>query len=130
MPRNTRLYSDIDINFTPHPVTGDITKKTDYSAISQSIQNLLMTNHYEKPFRPEYGTNIRKLLFEPMDLMTASILNEEIRNSIKNFEPRVLIEFLEIIPDFEKNQYNVNLTYSVINLFSPISITFFLKIDR
>ena len=130
MPRNTRLYSDIDINFTPHPVTGDITKKTDYSAISQSIQNLLMTNHYEKPFRPEYGTNIRKLLFEPMDLMTASILNEEIRNSIKNFEPRVLIEFLEIIPDFEKNQYNVNLTYSVINLFSPISITFFLKRAR
>ena len=130
MPRNTRLYSDIDINFTPHPVTGDITKKTDYSAISQSIQNLLMTNHYEKPFRPEYGTNIRKLLFEPMDLMTASILNEEIRNSIKNFEPRVLIEFLEIIPDFEKNQYNVNLTYSAINLFSPISITFFLKRAR
>ena len=65
-----------------------------------------------------------------MDLMTASILNEEIRNSIKNFEPRVLIEFLEIIPDFEKNQYNVNLTYSVINLFSPISITFFLKRAR
>jgi len=130
MPRNTRLYSDIDINFTPHPVTGDIMKKTDYSAISQSIQNLLLTNHYEKPFRPEYGTNIRKLLFEPMDLMTASIINEEIRNSIKNFEPRVLIEFLEIIPNFEKNQYNVNLTYSVINLFSPISITFFLQRAR
>lgn len=130
MPRNTRLYSDIDINFTPHPVTGDIMKKIDYSAISQSIQNLLLTNHYEKPFRPEYGTNIRKLLFEPMDLMTASILNEEIRNSIKNFEPRVLIEHLEIIPDFENNWYNVNLTYSVINLFTPISITFFLKRAR
>lgn len=130
MPRNTRLYSDIDINFTPHPVTGDIMKKIDYSAISQSIQNVLLTNHYEKPFRPEYGTNIRKLLFEPMDLMTASILKEEITNSIKNFEPRVLIEYLEIIPDFENNWYNVNLTYSVINLFTPISITFFLKRAR
>ena len=73
---------------------------------------------------------MRDKLFFFDHTFSSRFLNEEIRNSIKNFEPRVLIEFLEIIPDFEKNQYNVNLTYSVINLFSPISITFFLKRAR
>jgi phage baseplate assembly protein W len=127
MPRNTRLFSDIDMNFTANPVTGDIMKKIDYSSISQSIQNILLTNHYEKPFRPDFGSNIRKLLFENIDLMTASILDQEIRNSIKNYEPRVLIENLQILPDYENNWYTVNMTYSVVNLPGPVTINFFLK---
>ena len=127
MPRNTRLYSDIDMNFTAHPVTGDVMKKIDFSSISQSIQNILMTNHYEKPFRPDFGSNIRKLLFENIDVMNASILDQEIRNTIKNHEPRVLIEDLQVIPDYEENWYSVNMTFSIINLSAPISINFFLK---
>lgn len=127
MPRTTRLYSDFDISFKKHPVTDDLVKKSDYSAVTQSIRNLLFMNHYEKKFRPEIGTNIRKMLFEPLDSVTSQTLREDILNTIKNFEPRVLIEDLVITPDYDRNGYLIELTYSLINLTTPITVNFFLS---
>ena len=122
-----RLYSDIDVKFTANPVTGDINTKTDYLAVTQSLKNLLMLNHYEKPFHPEIGTNIRKLLFEMIDVTTSAALREEILNTINNFEPRVVVQSLDVIADYEKNGYMIELTYSIVNISKPAKIQFFLE---
>lgn len=127
MARTTRVYSDFDLSFKKHPVTDDLVKKSDYSSVTQAIRNLLFMNHYEKKFRPEIGTNIRKMLFEPMDIATSQILRQDILNTIENYEPRALVEDLLIIPDYDRNGYLVELTYSLLNLTTPITVNFFLS---
>jgi len=127
MGRQTRLYSDFDISFKKHPVTDDLVKRSDYSSVTQAIRNLIFMGHYEKKFRPEIGTNIRKMLFEPMDSITSQTLQEDILNTIKNYEPRAIVEDLQVIPNYEENGYQVELTYSLLNVTSPIRVNFFLS---
>lgn len=127
MALNTRKYIDFDLAFTAHPVTGDLTKKTDYSAVSQSIKNLIFLNHYEKPFHPEIGCNLRKMLFELIDPSTASVIRTEIINTIGNFEPRVKINDVVVRPSYDENGYDVTIVYTTINLQNPIKINFFLE---
>ncbi len=122
-----KLYSDIDMNLSPHPVTGDVSRKTDHMAVIQALKNLVLMNHYEKPFHPEIGTGIRQLLFEMIDVNTTASLREEIKNTINNFEPRVILEQLDVIPEYDKNGYVINIRYSVINIPQPVSIQFFLE---
>ena len=69
---STRSFKDLDLNFTIHPIRKDInTHKNEY-AIINSVKNLVLTNHYERPFQPEIGSNIRRLLFENVDAITAA----------------------------------------------------------
>jgi phage baseplate assembly protein W len=86
---NARSFKDLDLNFTIHPVKKDInTHKNEY-AITNAVKNLILTNHYERPFQPEIGSNIRRLLFENVDSITGAQIEREITETIDNFEPRV-----------------------------------------
>ena len=127
MALNTRKYVDFDIAFKAHPVTGDLTKKSDYSAVSQSIKNLIFMNHYEKPFHPEIGCNMRKMLFELIDPSTASVIRTEIINTIGNFEPRARVNDVVVKPSYDENGYDVTIVYTTVNLQNPIRINFFLE---
>ena len=84
-------YSDLDLNFTIHPVKKDINRYTNEAAVVNSIKNLILTNHYERPFQPDIGSNVRRILFENMDTITATTLQNEIAQTIRNYEPRVNI---------------------------------------
>jgi len=77
-----RQYSDLDLNFTIHPVRKDINRWTDEQAVIHSVRNLLVTNHYERPFQPDLGSNVRRMLFEPLDNITASNLTANQINTI------------------------------------------------
>ena len=127
MALTSKAYSDIDISFMPHPVTKDVLKKTGAQAVVQSIANLVQLSHYEKPFHPEIGSNVRKLLFELADSVTANLLAEEIKTVIANFEPRatVLGVYVDTTPD--GHGYNVTIEFSIVTLPNPISITVFLE---
>lgn len=127
MALNTRKYIDFDIAFTAHPVTGDLVKKKDYSAVSQSIKNLVFLNHYEKPFHPEIGCNVRKMLFELINPSVASALRTEIVNTIGNFEPRAKINEVVVKPNYTEDGYDITIVYTTINLQNPIKINFFLE---
>ena len=70
----TRQYRDLDLNFTIHPLRKDVNKNLDEVAIVNSIKNIVSTNHYEKPFQPDFGSNVRRMLFESLDNITASAL--------------------------------------------------------
>lgn len=122
-----RTFSDLDLDFTKHPVTKDVSLKTGEYAIIQSLKNLIFTNYYERPFNPIIGSNIRKMLFEPVDPLTGSILSKEITTLIGNFEPRVKIDYLQVNADTEAQTYQIILRFYTINSTKPIKITLFLN---
>jgi phage baseplate assembly protein W len=124
--QTAKVYSDVDISFLPHPITKDVLKKTGAAAVAQSIVNLILLSHYEKPFHPEIGSNIRKLLFELGDNVTASLIAEEVKIAIGNFEPRATILGVYVDQTSDGYGYNVTIEFSVITLPDPVSITVFL----
>ena len=123
----TRRYSDLDLNFNAHPVRKDVTKHVDERAVINSIKNLLSTNHYERPFRPFLGGNVRSLLFENLDSITATRMEKEIEQIITNFEPRALLEKVTVNARPESNSFGVTIEFSIINRQEPITITFQLE---
>ena len=122
-----KTYSDLDVSFNFHPVTKDVLKKTGISSVVQSIISLVLLSHYEKPFHPEIGSNIRKLLFELADNVTASRIAEEVKITIANFEPRATVLGVYVDPTDDGYGYNVNIEFSVITVADPVSITLFLE---
>jgi phage baseplate assembly protein W len=124
---STRSFKDLDLNFTIHPIRKDInTHKNEY-AIINSVKNLVLTNHYERPFQPEIGSNIRRLLFENVDAITAAQIEREITETVENFEPRVQVSKVTASADPDNNGYKVTLEFFVINNANPITINFFLE---
>ena len=122
-----RQYSDLDLNFIIHPVKKDINRWTDEQAVIHSVRNLLVTNHYERPFQPDLGSNIRRMLFEPLDNITASNLEREIRQTIINFEPRVTITTLQVTPNELQNAFGIYMDFEINNRSEPITIRFLLQ---
>ena len=126
MAIGTRNFVDIDVSFGAHPVTGDVLKKTGTNAVVQSVLNLIQTNHFERPFHPEIGGNIRALLFELADNVTASLLSEEIKDVLTNFEPRVKVIAVYVEADPDNNGYNITVEAAIQNVATPIAISTFL----
>ena len=125
-----RQFKDLDLNFTIHPLKKDLNKHLDATAVINAIKNLVLTSHYEKPFNPDYGSNVRKLLFENLDIITASAIEREIKQTIESFEPRVRIIGLTVIPDIENNGFSVRMEFSIVNQTNPVSISFLLERTR
>ena len=124
---STRNFRDLDLNFAIHPITKDVNiYKAEYAVIN-SIKNLILTNHFEKPFQPEVGSNIRRLLFENVDSIMAAQIEREIEETITNFEPRVQISSVVAVHAPEENGYKIRLEFFVINNPDPITINFFLE---
>jgi phage baseplate assembly protein W len=123
----SREWLDLDLNFAIHPIRKDINKHRAELAVINSIKNLVSTNHYEIPFQPEIGCNIRKLLFEPLDMVTATLIEREIIETIDNFEPRATVSKVVIKPDFDNNGFQVELLFRILNRTDPVAIKFFLE---
>lgn len=127
MPITTREYKDLDLNFKAHPVTKDVIKRTGNSAIIGALRNLILTNLYEKPFQPSFGSRVRGLLFEDVSYITASVLQSEISKTIENFEPRVGIDAIKVQANPEQNRYDITIRFYINNLEAPVTINFFLE---
>ena len=122
-----RSFSDLDLNFNIHPIKKDINLHKGDMAIINSIKNLVLTNHYERPFRPEIGSNIRRMLFENVDSVMAAQIEREIEETIVNFEPRAQVSRVTASASPDDNRYNVELEFFIINSPDPITIKFFLE---
>ena len=126
--RNVRQYKDLDLFFDKKNVSKDITKITDIAAVKRSIRNLVLTNHYEKPFHPEIGSGVRDMLFEPMSLLTAHVLTRKIEDVIENFEPRAKIIGVSAQPNLDRNEYRVTINFFVLNAPTElVDLTLFLE---
>jgi phage baseplate assembly protein W len=127
MTTPNRLYKDLDLMFGV-TATNDVAKRLDVNAVKQSIKNLLFIRKGEKLFRPEIGTDLYRILFEPMDFLTIDLLRDVILETIEKYEPRARIEDIEIIPDYDNNSYDVTLYFFVIGILLPV--TFNLTLQR
>jgi phage baseplate assembly protein W len=124
--KTVRIWKDLNMNFTKHPLTDDVNRVYDVESIKRSLKNLMLTNYGERPFQPWLGSNIQALLFEQMDPLTISMLRDQIEMLIENFEPRVQIINLEV-NGMDDNQLRVSLNFkinnvntNIIHLFSTI----------
>ena len=113
--RNVRQYTDLDLFFGKKSSNSDVQDITDIKAVKRSIRNLVLLNHYEKPFHPEIASGVRDMLFELMTPITASILARKIEDVIQNFEPRVRLISVRAQPDLDRNLYEVTIEFYVVN---------------
>jgi phage baseplate assembly protein W len=127
MSLDVRVYKDLDLNFKAHPVTKDVVKRTGNAAIIGALKNLILTNIGEKPFQPNFGSRIRGLLFEDISFITANIIQTEISNSIKNYEPRVGVDAIRVQANPDQNRYDITIRFFINNLEAPVTINFFLE---
>jgi phage baseplate assembly protein W len=125
-------YTDLDLDFLRHPTTGDIVKKTGIEAIKRSIRNLILTNFYDRKFRSYIGSNATKILFDNINIFTATFLKDAIVEVITNFEPRVKLHedssegvVVNVNPD--NNGYDVTISFTIINTGAPATISMFLE---
>ena len=124
-------YKDINITFKKHPVTDDVVVSRDASAIKQAIVNLLMTNKGERLMNPDYGSDIRRYLFEPLDYGTANQITGNIKSTIDTFEPRISVLNLRALPNMDDNGFDVEMTYEIRGTDDPpVTVDFFLARTR
>lgn len=117
-------YKDLDLDFTDHPVTGDVVKKIDEDAIKRAIRNLILTNYYEVPFKPDVGCGIRNYLFEHIDFHTRLEIKDKIQETLTNFEPRINVVDIQVNENqYDKNAIDVIIKYNEINQPEPYVIT-------
>ena len=112
--RISRSFKDINLSFKPHPVTKDLTILKNANAIKRSVRNLVETIPRERFFNPNLGTDIRGSLFDFVDFGTANIIQEQIKTSIKNFEPRVDNVRVEVDPRPDENEFEVTIIYDIV----------------
>lgn len=130
MSRNTRIFSDLDLNFTSHPVTGDVSMRYDENAIKASVKNLIMTKNYERKFHSEIGTPISGLLFDLATPLLGITIQRVITDLINNFEPRVKLINVRVDVSPDNNSVYVTVIFNILNTQRPITLDVVLERTR
>ena len=107
-------FKDISMTFQSNPLNDDLIAIKNENAIARSLRNIVFTTPGEKFFNQSFGSRITESLFENIDEITATIIVDEIRQSIDNYEPRVEVDDVKAFPDYENNSFDVTITYDVI----------------
>lgn len=109
------FYSDIGLGFIAHPITGNVQRKTDVDSIKQSVKSLVLTDFYERPFKPRIGCSIRYFLFELFTPATKQIMEATIAEVIENYEPRVLLDTVNVIENPDQNSLTATIIFYIRN---------------
>ncbi len=125
--KTSQAFKDIAMAFGKNPFTDDVNIVKNEESIKQSVRNLILNTPGEKPFQPLTGSRVNELLFEPLDPFTADSLQDEIINTINQFEPRVSLQGVEIQPIWDRNELNVTIEYRIIGKPIVESFTFVLQ---
>ena len=120
--RSAKIYRDLDLDFQKNTATSDIQKLSDVEAVKRSVRNLINTNHYERPFHPEIGSNLRAMLFENMTPQMNALISRQIEQLIQNYEPRARLVQVKTLPLFDRNAYAVTINFQVINHPEPVVV--------
>lgn len=123
-----QIYSDFLTDMVPHPVSKDVLRFVNEHAVIRSIKNLILTDQGERLYQPGIGSNIKRMLFEPMIESTAEIISQYIQETIEVYEPRAKVLEISVVPDYNNNIYSVTLTFMIINKEDPITVN--ITLDR
>ena len=119
LERVKQEFKDISMSFETNPLNDDLIALKNTTAIARSIRNIVFTRPGEKFFNPDFGSRITESLFENMDEVSALEIRDEIENSIKNFEPRVNVREVRVVPDFTNNEMNATIVYEIVGIDVP-----------
>ena len=117
--RKSRAFKDISLSFSPHPVTKDLPVLLNERALVRSVRNLVETIPTERFFNPNLGTDIRDSLFENFSRHTVHIIEDQVRNTVRNFEPRVGDIGVEVTAKPDDNAYEVKVLFDIVGLDVP-----------
>ena len=129
--RISRGFKDLSMSFQVNPINSDLIATKNETAIARSVRNLVITRPGERFFNPNLGSKVYETLFDNMDEISASIIQDEIRDTIDNYEPRV--ELIEVIvdPDYDNNDFDVVIKYNIIGIDAlPQQLAFALQSTR
>ena len=129
-PNSKLTYKDISADFDPNPVTGDIDPVKDDISVKRGITNVLLTSMFERLFQPELGSNLKDVLFEPIDEITTARIEREVRSAIDSWEKRAEVLHVFVDPDEEYNRYKVSVTFRPINSVVEELVEVYLKRER
>ena len=117
--RVSQSFKDISMTFQSNPLNDDLIAIKNENAIARSLRNIVFTTPGEKFFNESFGSRISESVFENIDSITATIITDEIRESINNYEPRVNLESVKTFPNYETNGFDVTITYDVVGTEIP-----------
>lgn len=120
-------YLDLNLSFLSNPVTKDVSILTDIDAVKQAVVDLVLTQHYERPFHPEIGCNVTTMLFENATSITALNIKRSIQDVIDNFEPRVQLKSVDVNVSNDANGFDVTITFYILNINQLVTVDFFLE---
>jgi len=125
--RATVRYSDLDLDFGRNSVTNDVNKLTNVESVKRSVRNLINTTHFDRPFHPEIGGDVRTLLFEPMTPLTALNIQRKVEEVLVNFEPRISLVQIAANPNPDANSYDLSIYFYVIGSSELVQVQTFLE---
>ena len=119
--RVSKSFKDISMSFKFNPLSGDLIALKNENAIARAVRNIVLTTPGEKFFNPEFGSSVSEILFENVDDITAISIQDEIKNCLNNYEPRVDIIDVFVDPNFDENQFDVTISYRIVGVDIPPS---------
>ena len=119
--RVSKSFKDISMSFKFNPLSGDLIALKNENAIARAVRNIVLTTPGEKFFDPDFGSSVSEILFENVDEITAISIEDEIKSSLKNYEPRVELINVTVDPNFDENQFDVRITYRIVGIDIPPS---------
>lgn len=125
--RRSRRFDDLLISMKKNAFTDDVSVVKNDNAIKQSIKNLVLTNPGEKHFQPNVGSRVFNLLFEPLDAFTADAVKDEVINTINQYEPRVELTDVVVVPIDQGNKLSITIEYRIVGLPVVETIDFVLQ---
>ena len=125
--RSSRIFKDLNLDFQQNDATKDIQKMLDVESVKRSVRNLINLNHYEKPFHPQIGSNLRGMLFENITPQMTHYIEKQVELLIKNFEPRCRLVKVNSQPSPDRNGYRCSISFYVVNHPEPVEVETFLE---
>ena len=119
--RVSKSFKDVSMSFKFNPLSGDLIALKNENAIARAVRNIVLTTPGEKFFDPDFGSSVSEILFENVDEITAISIEDEIKSSLKNYEPRVELINVTVNPNFDENQFDVRITYRIVGIDIPPS---------
>ena len=131
LERVSKSFKDVSMSFKINPFNNDILTVKNETAIARSVRNLILTNKGERFFNPDLGCGVNDLLFENLDLLTASRIESEIKYTIDAYEPRVDLTDVQVRPDYDNHTFDIVIRYNIIGIdATPQQLSFVLQSSR
>ena len=131
LERVSKSFKDVSMSFKINPFNNDILTVKNETAIARSVRNLILTTKGERFFNPDLGCGVNDLLFENLDLLTASRIESEIKYTVDTYEPRVDLTDVQVRPDYDNHTFDIVIRYNIIGIdATPQQLSFVLQSSR